>query len=148
MRTFFLLFILFMAAGSMLHAQADGVKLSSNNSILSLESDNKGILIPRMTEVQKSAISNAIAGLIVYQTDGQKGMYQYNGNDWIHVGHNPTPYQVGDGISMLGDTIKLTIPGQSPGDMFYYNGNAWIRIPKGQEGQILGIVNGVPTWIN
>ena len=101
-----------------------------------------------MTETQKSAISNVVAGLMIYQTDGVKGIYQYNGSEWVLVGHNPQPYQVANGIGMDGNEIKLDLPNQVAGDMFYYDGNEWVRIPKGNEGQKLCLVNGVPTWVD
>lgn len=34
------------------------------------------------------------------------------------------------------------------GDLLYFNGTSWVKLPKGDEGQILTIKNGVPTWIN
>ena len=124
------------------------IQLNDDQSILKLDAPNKGILIPRMTASQKLAISNAVKGLIVYQTDGEKGIYQFNGTQWVMAGYNPEPYIPANGIGMNGDALNIQIENQSAGDMFYYDGSEWIRIPKGLEGQKLCIVNGVPTWVN
>ena len=51
-------------------------------------------------------------------------------------------------ISINDNNLKVQLPNQSPGDMFYFDGNQWVRIPKGNEGQKLTLINGVPTWID
>lgn len=44
----------------------------------------KGMLIPRMTQAQRTpGIASPAAGLLVYQTDGVTGFYYYNGAAWI-----------------------------------------------------------------
>ena len=45
--------------------------------------NNKGILIPRITAIQKDAISNAVEGLMIYQTSAPTGFYFYTGSSWI-----------------------------------------------------------------
>ena len=52
-------------------------------SVLDLTSTTKGMLAPRMTQVQKSAISSPATGLLIYQTDGTTGFYYYTGSAWI-----------------------------------------------------------------
>ena len=46
-------------------------------------SNNKGILIPRITATQKDAISNPVEGLMIYQTTAPVGFYFYTGNSWL-----------------------------------------------------------------
>ena len=41
-----------------------------------------GLLVPRMTQTQRDAISPAATGLMIYQTDGTAGFYYYNGSSW------------------------------------------------------------------
>lgn len=48
----------------------------------STAANNKGFLIPRMTEAQKNAIAG-VAGLQIYQTDGAKGFYRHDGTNWL-----------------------------------------------------------------
>ena len=71
------------------HVQAqEGVAINNDgaspdaSSILDLKSTTKGILIPRMTESQRTLISNVATGLLVYQTDGTSGFYFYSGSGW------------------------------------------------------------------
>ncbi|MDC1505593.1 hypothetical protein N8475_10435, partial [Winogradskyella sp.] len=54
------------------------------SSALDISSTNKGLLIPRMTELQRVAINPSVTanGLLVYQTDGTSGFYYYNGALW------------------------------------------------------------------
>lgn len=56
------------------------------SAMLDVKSTEKGILIPRMTEVQKNGISNPATGLLVFQTNGTSGFYYYNGTEWENLG--------------------------------------------------------------
>lgn len=49
-----------------------------SSAMLDVQSTSKGLLIPRMTLAQRTAIVNPADGLMVYQTDGVKGVYVYN----------------------------------------------------------------------
>jgi hypothetical protein len=56
---------------------------ADTSALLDITSVSKGILIPRMTQVQKLNIFNPSEGLLVYQNDGTKGFYFYNtGSGW------------------------------------------------------------------
>ncbi|MEO1437035.1 MAG: hypothetical protein AAFV80_15955, partial [Bacteroidota bacterium] len=56
------------------------------SAILEITSTERGLLIPRMTASQRTAISNPATGLLVYQTDDPKGIFEYDGNRWLRVG--------------------------------------------------------------
>ena len=78
-----------VALSSDIFAQTIGVAINNNNTdphpsaILDLTSTDKGILIPRMTEVDKMAISILTDGLMIYQTSGtDPGFYFYDGSAW------------------------------------------------------------------
>ena len=45
-------------------------------------SNNKGLLIPRLTGAQTAGIASPALGLMVYVTDGAAGHYTYNVTDW------------------------------------------------------------------
>jgi hypothetical protein len=45
-----------------------------------VKSTAKGFLPPRMTSAQCTVIASPVAGLLVYQTGGTKGLYQYFAN--------------------------------------------------------------------
>jgi hypothetical protein len=45
-----------------------------------------------------------------------------------------------------GGTLQATA-GTAAGQMLYWNGNSWINVAPGISGQVLTLVNGVPTWL-
>lgn len=58
------------------------------SSILDLKSSDKGLLIPRMTAAQRTAITSPAEGLMIYQTDDAdkgKGFYFYKGTAWDYL---------------------------------------------------------------
>ena len=59
-----------------------GTTTPDASSALDITSTTKGLLIPRMTETQRDAISSPATGLMIYQTDGTVGFYYYNGSSW------------------------------------------------------------------
>lgn len=57
--------------------------VADSTAILDVSSTVKGLLIPRMTAIQKTAIVTPATGLLIYQTDGDAGFYYYNGTAWL-----------------------------------------------------------------
>ena len=80
--------------------------MSFNNStcvqsaLLDITSTTKGLLIPRMTTVQRTAIASPAEGLQVYDTDA-KSLYFYNATTWLGLGTGAS-YAIG--------TLVNTIP--------------------------------------
>jgi hypothetical protein len=77
------------------------------SAALDITSTTGGLLVPRMTEIQRDAISPAATGLMIYQTDGTPGFYYYNGSSWegyysknevdvLIANLQPTTYNIGD----------------------------------------------------
>jgi uncharacterized protein (TIGR02145 family) len=54
-------------------------------AMLDISSTTKGLLIPRMTQAQRTAINAPAAGLLVYQTDNTAGYYYYTGASWVSI---------------------------------------------------------------
>lgn len=63
-----------------------GTTTPDASSALDITSTTKGLLIPRMTETQRNAITSVVTGLMIYQTDDTAGFYYYNGDSWDRVG--------------------------------------------------------------
>ena len=53
------------------------------SSALDITSTTGGILIPRMTKVQRDGISSPATGLMIYQTNDTAGFYNFNGTSWV-----------------------------------------------------------------
>ena len=68
-----------------------GTTTPDSSSMLDIESTDKGILIPRMTEAQKILVSSPVSGLLIYQTDEEAGFYFYDGADWLRLVKNVSP---------------------------------------------------------
>lgn len=59
-----------------------GTGTPNPSAVLDITSTNRGLLLPRMTAAQRAAIATPANGLIVYQTDGAQGIYQYTAGAW------------------------------------------------------------------
>ena len=55
------------------------------SSALDIESTTGGILIPRLTQSQRDAISLPATGLMIFQTDEISGFYFYNSTVWTKI---------------------------------------------------------------
>jgi hypothetical protein len=66
-----------------LHAQVGiGTATPDSSSILDLSSFNKGLLVPRMSSVNRGILPSPAEGLLVYQTDTPTGFYYYKNGGW------------------------------------------------------------------
>jgi hypothetical protein len=63
-----------------------GTTTPAASAALDIASTTAGLLAPRMTAAQKTAITSPASGLLVYQTDGTAGFYYYNGSAWVTFG--------------------------------------------------------------
>ncbi len=83
-----LLILLFLVTGlnawSQVAINTDGTN-PDNSSMLDVKSTAKGMLVPRMTQTQRTAIASPATGLLVYQTDNPDGFYFYNGTIWVSL---------------------------------------------------------------
>jgi N-acetylneuraminic acid mutarotase len=79
------------------------------SAILDIQSTDKGLLIPRMTQAQRHAIAGPATGLMVYQTDQEKGFY-YNYSTpifplWKKVGADALP----KGMIVISDSFPNSV---------------------------------------
>lgn len=87
-----------------------GTTTPNASSKLEIASTDKGLLIPRMTATQRSAIATPANGLLVYQTDSETGFYVNTGTSasptWTRVNSNWT--RSGNDISYSLGNITTT----------------------------------------
>lgn len=82
LKTVFLFSIAYAQQGVAINTDGSN---ADNSALLDIKSSSKGLLIPRLTATQKTAIASPAAGLLIYQTDGTTGFYYYNGSAWAPV---------------------------------------------------------------
>ncbi|HJS53973.1 MAG TPA: tail fiber domain-containing protein [Chitinophagaceae bacterium] len=82
---YFFVTILFANAafGQNVAVNADG-SVAHTSALLDVKSTNKGMLIPRMTTAQRTAIASPATGLLVYDTEANSFWF-YNGSAWINI---------------------------------------------------------------
>jgi len=88
-----LLFVLIITLNT--YSLVGQVAISTNqteadaSAILEIESTTKGVLIPRITDIQRNTLSTTAAtGLLVYSTDQNKFFY-FNGTTWLQLKGTP-----------------------------------------------------------
>lgn len=84
---FFLTVTLIFSVAQLTMAQNVGIGTTSPDASAKLDitATDKGILVPRMTMVQRNAIASPATGLLIFQTDNTAGFYYYNGSVWTMI---------------------------------------------------------------
>ena len=92
-----LLFAVVLLLGIQSYAQT-GVAINATgtdaaiSAMLDVSSTDKGMLVPRMTSVQRSDIASPAIGLLVFQTDAPEGFYYYNAaSEWVYITNTNSP---------------------------------------------------------
>jgi hypothetical protein len=117
-----------------------GTTNPDSSALLELDSNNSGLLIPRVTEAERNSITDPANGLLIYQTNVIQGLYCYDEilNCWKLVSNDldfdPT------------NEIELPMTPQI-GAMTYWDGTNWVVVePTINEGATLKMIEGVPSW--
>lgn len=122
-----LLFLL-LSAGHSSFAQNVGISTDGsapdNSAMLDVKSTSKGLLVPRMSEVQRLGISNPAKGLLVFQIDEAAGFYYNQGtessSDWQPLGatgpagQTGAPGQAGAGFANGSAAGQVYLTGATP----------------------------------
>lgn len=114
--SFNIAFILF-ALTTAVHAQVGiGTTTPNPKAVLELKSptNNQGLLVPRLTTVQRNAMSgltSAENGLMVFDSDDQK-FYYWQNTQWLPIrSGSDTALTAGTGVTITGNTISVTPDG-------------------------------------
>lgn len=60
-----------------------GTAVPNASAILDVRSTARGMLVPRMTQIQRNAIAAPATGLLIYQTNNAPGFYYFNSSAWV-----------------------------------------------------------------
>ncbi|HLO43642.1 MAG TPA: hypothetical protein VK175_04860 [Leadbetterella sp.] len=88
-------------------SNAGGTDIPNSASILDIRSTNKGVLIPRMTTIERDAIVLPIAGLMIYNSSTNRFNF-WNGSSWLVLNSEALtlPF-VGTGVENSGGQAGL-----------------------------------------
>jgi len=62
-----------------------GTSTIDTNSAFTVASTTKGVMIPRLTKVQRDAIETPSTSLLIFQSDNTPGYYYYDGTVWKYL---------------------------------------------------------------
>lgn len=86
--------MILLLAGKLSFAQVGiGTSVPHASSALDISSTSKGLLLPRMTTVQRNAIATPATGLIVFDTT-LNGFYGYDGTTWTQSVFSPLSWNL------------------------------------------------------
>lgn len=121
-----------------------GVAINTTNTdphasaVLDVSSTTQGMLIPRMTALQRAAINGGApaTGLLVYQTDAPAGFYFYDGSAWAllggdNMGNHTATSDLAMGSNSITGASNITATGTAT-----LGGNAY-PTTTGSNGQVL-----------
>lgn len=89
-----------------------GITNPNSSSALDITSTEKGLLIPRMTQSQRDAISSPPTSLLIFQTDGTAGFYYYNGSSWTSIGGGSNVWSLNGNLGTNGSGFIGTLDNQ------------------------------------
>jgi len=81
-----------------------GTNAPDASAQLEILSTSKGLLIPRLSLLQRNDINNPANGLLIYQTTNSAGFYYYNNGQWQKLVNN-SELTSGGGTGASGNTI-------------------------------------------
>lgn len=79
-----IIFLTLSAYGQSVVISESGGAVPNSNAILDIQSDSKGILIPRLTKVQREGITTPPDGLLVFDTT-EKAFFLYGNTKWTDL---------------------------------------------------------------
>lgn len=101
-----------------------GTNAPDASAQLEILSTSKGLLIPRLSLIQRDGINNPANGLLIYQTNNSPGFYFYNNGQWQRLVNNAELGSGGNGTN--GNTILSG--NSSPSAAVGINGDFYLNL--------------------
>ncbi len=79
-------------------------------AVLDISSTQKGLLIPRMSALERAQIIAPANGLLVYQTDAPSGLYFFQDNIWSPINRSASSTPIGSIIDWWRPNANFSIP--------------------------------------
>jgi hypothetical protein len=80
-----LVFVFFLRSTSLIAQVGIGTDTPAASAALEIQSTQKGLLISRMTQLQRNAIADPLEALLLYQIDETSGFYYFKSGEWIRL---------------------------------------------------------------
>jgi len=99
-----ILFAMALFLGSAIKAQSVGIGTTTPNANAALEikSNNKGVLMPRLSTTARNSMTNVAKGMLVYDTTNA-GFYYHDGGKWLPISQSNSD-----------SSLTYTYPGIAP----------------------------------
>lgn len=98
---------------SQLFAQVGvGTNTPDNSAMFEVQSNNRGILFPRMTSAQRASIATPAAGLYVFDTN-TNSLWYYNGSIWINTVSESTYGDMKSGFQVADHSGWIKLDGRA-----------------------------------
>jgi hypothetical protein len=93
------------------------------SSLFEIRSTKKGLLIPRMTQLQRNTITSPATGLLIYQTNATPGFYYYTGSTWKAVTPSTSSQWITKGTSIYYNAGNVGLGTNNPAYKLDINGD-------------------------
>ncbi|MFH2143461.1 MAG: tail fiber domain-containing protein [Bacteroidota bacterium] len=124
-------------------------------AMLDVKSTSKGMLVPRMTTIQRNTIVTPATGLLVYDTN-VNGFYYYNGSSWTQISSGQLWSNTAGNVFLPNTNFKVGIGTINPTGKMEIKGDASIGLNEplfcvvNDNGDtVFAVYNeGVRIWVN
>lgn len=124
-----------------------GTSITNTSARLQIDSTTQGLLPPRMTLAQRTAIATPAVGLVVYQTDTTEGLYQYTSAGWVNLTAAVTNRQVASYTLVLTDINKLVETNVATANNLTVPLNSTVAFPIGTKIDVVQYGAGQTTFV-
>ncbi|MBU0764784.1 MAG: hypothetical protein KJ607_08115, partial [Bacteroidetes bacterium] len=126
---FFAVIIILLCTNIALYSQNvaitdDDGYTADSSAMLDVKSVTKGMLVPRMTAIQRNAVLNPARGLLVFDIN-ENSFFFHNGSEWVNLSSGEQVWeQTGSIVHLADSTNKVGIGTNTPANKLSVKGDA------------------------